>query len=364
MQPTAIKRISIGGKRMTPHENFQLYWDGERPERIPFSIYGAFCGSLRENPDWVALFERGLVPTYWVSTISKSAKDVERVVNTYQEDGNTMRRTTLKTPVGEIYTTALVAQNTVPYWPQKYWLATAEDFRVRTWIVENTEISPAFDNYDELQKQVAPWGLVLPMIGRTPIQTILVDDAGLEQFSYHLVDLEDEMMTLYQVLLVNFRKIVEINAEGPGRYIECAENFTAETLGPVRYEQFLLPVYKECLPMLHQAGKIVGTHYDGKLSSTRQAIAAAPIDHIESFTEPPEGDMTLAECRAVWPEKGIWSNINVGLFDLPADQLQIEIRRKVLEGAPDGRLLALEISEDLPVNWQQGIPAIMDELGY
>jgi|TARA_Y100000310_G_C20658574_1_gene803386 hypothetical protein len=312
----------------------------------------------------VALFERGLVPTYWVSTFTKSAKGVERVVDSYQENGNTMRRTTLKTPVGEIYTTALVAQNTVPYWPQKYWLATAEDFRVRTWIVENTEINPAFDNYYDLQKQVAPWGLVLPMVGRTPIQTILVDDAGLEQFSYHLVDLEDEVMTLYQALLRNFRRIVEINAEGPGRYIECVENFTAETLGPDRYEQFLLPVYKECLPMLHQAGKTVGTHYDGKLSSAKEGIAAAPIDHIESFTEPPEGDMTLAECRKAWPGKGLWSNINVGLFDLPPDQLQSEIRRKVSEGAPDGRGLALEISEDLPRRWRQGIAAIMDELGY
>ncbi len=95
-----------------------------------------------------------------------------------------------------------------------------------------------------------------------------------------------------------------------------------------------------------------------------QQANAAPIDHIESFTEPPEGDRTLAECRAAWPQKGIWSNINVGLFDLPPDQLRAEIRRKVDQGAADGRRLALEISEDLPVNWQQGIPAILEELGY
>ncbi len=204
---------------MTPHENVEMYWVGERPERIPFTIYGAFC-DLR-NPEWVPLFERGLVPTYWVSTITKSARDVEKVTDTYEENGHTVRRTTLKTPVGEIYRTGLVSHQAVLYWPRKYWL-----------------------------------------------------------------------------------------------------------------------------------------------SSAQRHIAEAPIDHIESLTEPPEGDMTLAECRAVWPEKGIWSNINVGQFDLPADRLRAGIRRKIEEGAPDGRGLALEISEDLPVKWQQGIPAILEELGY
>ncbi len=47
--------------QMTPHENIEMYWAGARPEPIPFSIYGAFCGRLGNNPEWVALFERGLV---------------------------------------------------------------------------------------------------------------------------------------------------------------------------------------------------------------------------------------------------------------------------------------------------------------
>jgi hypothetical protein len=230
--------------------------------------------------------------------------------------------------------------------------------------VKHAEISPAPEDYHRIEKQIAPWGLVLPAIGRTPIQSILVDGAGLEQFAYHLVDFEEEVMILYEALLENFRKIVEIAAEGPGLFVVCVENFTAETMGPVRYERFLLPVYKECFPILHQAGKIVGTHYDGKLSSVKHHIAEAPIDLIESLTEPPEGDMTLAECRAVWPEKRFWVNINVSKFDLPPDRLKDEISQKVTEIAPDGCGLAFEISEDLPVNWQRGIPAVLEALGY
>jgi len=343
----------------------EAYWAGERPARIPFSIYGGFVGEPgKHSPEWVALFERGLVPTYWCGTFARSIQDIQAVTNTYEEDGRQMRRTTLKTPVGEIYTTAKITHHATPLWPQKPWLVTAEDYRVRTWIAEHTEIRPAHDRYHTMVKQVGPWGLVFPTVSRTPIQSILVDLAGLEQFSYHLADLEEEMMALHEALLREYREIVEIVAEGPGRFVAGLENFTAETIGPARYERFLLPVYKSYLPMLHEAGKIIGTHYDGKLASVKHLIAEAPMDVIESLTEPPEGDMTLAECREAWPDKLFWSNINVSKFDLPTEQLQEDIRRCVDAAAPDGRGLAFEISEDLPVKWQAGIPAILEALGY
>lgn len=350
---------------MTPHENIDVFLSGEKPERIPISIYGALCKTSGKPADWVPLFERGLVPTHLGGTYTSSAKDVETVTDTYEEDGETIHRVTRKTPVGEIFTTARVTGHTAPLWTQKPWLVTAEDYRVRTWISRHTEIRPAYDQYREKQEQVAPWGMVWPIIWRTPIQNILVDHTGLEQFSYHLIDLEDEVMILYEALLEEFRKIVEIVAEGPGgRYVSCPENFTAETLGPARYERLIVPVYKKHFPVLHQAGKVVGAHYDGKLSSVKHLIADTPLDLIESLTESPEGDMTLGECRTTWPDKLFWNNINVGEFDLPPDELRADIRRRVDAAAPDGRRLAFEISEDLPVNWREGIPSIMDELGY
>jgi len=313
----------------------------------------------------VRFFERGLVPTHAVATFSSLTVGVERSTATYEEDGQTVRRTTLKTPIGEIYTTAWHNPAfLIQWWTQKPWLATAEDYRVRTWIVENAEISPAYGRYRQMEEQVAPFGLVSPTIGRTPIQSILWDGAGLEHFSYHLVDLEEEVMVLYGALCSRFRKIVEVVAGGPGRFVAGPENFSADAMGPDRYERLLLPVYRESIPLLHEAGKVIGTHYDGKLSSVKHLIAESPIDIIESLTEPPEGDMTLLECRAAWPGKGLWSNINVSHFDLPPDQLRDHISRRVSEVAPDGRHLAFEISEDFPVNWREGIPAVLEALGY
>jgi hypothetical protein len=204
--------------------------------------------------------------------------------------------------------------------------------------------------------------IAVPRIGRTPLQTMLVDYAGLANFSLHLVEYPEEMQALYEALLVNFRRLVEIVAAGPGRYINVLENFTAETLGPRRFKQYLLPVYAETFGMLHQAGKVVGCHYDGKIRQVKELVAGSPVDLIESLTPPPEGDMTLAEARAAWPDKLFWSNINLGCYELPAEALRQEIICRVQGGAPDGRGLAFEVSEDTPARWRESMPVILAAL--
>jgi hypothetical protein len=74
-----------------------------------------------------------------------------------------------------------------------------------------------------------PKGHPLIDMGRTPNQTILVDYVGLANFALHLFDMQAEMAALYEALLTRFRRLIEIVAEGPGRYVCVLENFTSET---------------------------------------------------------------------------------------------------------------------------------------
>lgn len=231
-----------------------------------------------------------------------------------------------------------------------------------TYVTRHATVVPAYSEFLKIEEQIAPYGIATALTGRTPMQTILVDLVGLENFSFHLYDLEAEMMALYEALLERYRKVVEIVAGGPGRFVSVLENFTSETLGPKRYAQFLLPVYEDLFPILHAEDKIIGTHYDGKIASCRDLVARAPIDLIESLTPPPEGDMTLTECRAAWPGKLFWSNINVACYDLPPDELRALVLQRVKEAAPDGRRLAFEVSEQYPDNWKTSIPIVLDVL--
>jgi EAL domain-containing protein (putative c-di-GMP-specific phosphodiesterase class I) len=72
--------------------------------------------------------------------------------------------------------------------------------------------------------------------------------------------------------------------------------------------------------------------------------------------------MPLDEARAAWPDKLFWTNINVSLYLLAPKQLRKAVLGLVEQGAVDGRLLAFEISEDLPRNWKESVPVVLDAL--
>ncbi|MFW5776714.1 MAG: hypothetical protein ACOCZB_05440 [Spirochaetota bacterium] len=247
-------------------------------------------------------------------------------------------------------------------WQQEFFLKDAADYRTMASIVRATAVKPAYETFGRAEKEMQPYAVTWTMVGRTPLKEMLVDYAGLESFSLHLFDYEDEVRELYDAMLDLFRRKVEVVAAGPGTFVSNLENFTAESLGPDRYAEFLLPVYEECFPVLHEAGKIVGCHYDGQTGSVKELIARSPIDLIESLTPPPEGDQTLAQARAAWPEKLFWSNINASAYELPPDELRALVLERVAEGAPDGRRLAFEISEARQTNWRESIPVVLDAL--
>lgn len=341
---------------MNIRERINAFWNGERPDQIPYTIYWNEWRHTCKDPAWEGLYHKGLGVTWYLRSFTMRAPTVAVEDTKTTEGGVTVRRVVKRTPVGEIY--ALWEDG----WDKKFYLETPEDYRVMTYIVDNTEIVPAYEEYQAKADALPPWGIAIPELWRTPLQQIQVDLAGLENFSLHLIEYEEEVRALYEALLRQFRRITEVVAKGPGRYVSNLENFMANTLGPRRYAEFLLPVYSECFPVLHAAGKIVGCHYDGQLAACRDLIAKAPIDLIESLTPPPEGDLSLAEARAAWPDKLFWSNINVSSYELAPADLRKLVLDRVAQGAPDGRRLAFEVSEQYPANWKQSMPVVLDAL--
>ncbi|HEY3283235.1 MAG TPA: hypothetical protein VGN26_13280 [Armatimonadota bacterium] len=341
---------------MTIRERLEAFWAGERPDEIPYTIYEWEWMGAREDPAWQALFDAGLGVTCHRGTFGSETPGLEVRYEDYTEAGKPWRREIQHTPVGDL------TQTWEAGWHRKYLLGTAQDYRVMTWIVRHTTLAPCYDEYLQAEAELPPHAVALAYIGRTPLQTILVDWVGLEHFAFHLADFAEELQELYDALLANFRQRTEIVAAGPGRFVSNLENFTAETLGPRRYAQYLLPVYEECFPQIQAAGKIIGCHYDGRTASCKEVIARAPIDLIESLTEPMEGDQTLREARAAWPDKLFWCNIRVGDYQLPPEELRAHVLEMVRDAAPDGRRLAFEVSEHRPANWQQSMPVVLETL--
>jgi hypothetical protein len=302
------------------------------------------------------MYEAGLRTTWEVGTFGSRTKNVEHGHDSWTEEGQRFDRYTMRTPVGELSSTYREG------WHAKYFLGTAEDYRVMQYVVENTEIFPQHEAFAQAEQEHGEHCIVHVGLGRSPIQTILVDYAGMENLAWHLAELAEEVEALCEALLRDLRTAAEITAEGPGRYVSVAENFTADAMGPERFCRYHLPVYMELFPLLQAADKVVGTFFDGRLASCKDAIAGSPIDVLESLTSPPEGDLTLAEARAAWPDKLFWSNINLETYERPPDRIRAAVLEAVEQAAPDGRGLAFAVSEDLPRTWRDSMPVVLDAL--
>lgn len=338
---------------MTPRENLIAALDGRRPERIPYTINQEF---VTDDPAWEALFAAGLCRIPYVHTVREEMTEVERVVEPVTWQGQPGRRIILRTSLGEI------SQIEFSGWVQEYYLKTPADYRVMAHIVRNTRLSLDPAGFEAAECQVGDRGLTLVGVGRSPMQTILVDYAGLEGFAYHLADGFPELFELADALKAQLLERCRLTAAGPGHFISLLENFTAESWGAARFRQYHLPIYAKLLPIFAAAGKRVFPHCDGQLACVAPLLAETGFAGIESLTEPPEGDMTLAHARSAFGDKVFWANINVGVYALPSAELRRWVRERVQAAAPDGRRLAFEISEDLPRNWREAIPVVLETL--
>lgn len=339
--------------RMTNREKITAVLEGKHPDRIPLTIYGDFIDG---DPSWDKLFKLGLCRTQRVQVVRETIENVEKIIKNENQGKYNAEYLTMRTPIGE------VTQVSFDGWIQEYFLKTPEDYRVMKYIVQNTRLEFEPESYHYWDNKLVDYGIPIIKANRSPIQTILLDYAGLENLSYHLAEDFPEIHELIEVLMEQLLNYCRIVANGPGRYVQLRENLTSDQLGPDRYKKYHMPVYEKIIPILHAGGKKVFTHYDGKIACIAKLIAQTQFDGIESITSPPEGDMTYSEARAALPDKIFWANINVSNYTLPPKELREKVIDLMKQASPDGRNLAFEISEDLTSNWREALPMVLETL--
>jgi hypothetical protein len=348
---------------MTTRDNLIYALNGGIPEQTPLSIYDWFFTHPRfEMTEWLPLFDQGLGLCLHCSTAMLVEHDVKNTV-AYQTEGD--RRYTIHRKETSVGTLQSVTVNSISAprlieWNLEYWIKEPQDYKIRQWIVEHTEIVPQYDEFAKTEERAEDYGVTVVGAGRTPVMSIQVDYAGDERFALDVALEVEELFELYEAEKKLFMELNRTIAAGPGRFVKWNENLTISMLGPKRYARLLMPVYNEAVPLLEAGGKRVLVHYDGELKAVADQIADAPFHIIESLTEPPEGNMTLDECRTAWPGKSFWSNINVGLYALPADELRAAVIAKRERAGK--KALAFEISEDVPENWQESVPMVLQAL--
>jgi hypothetical protein len=357
------QRRAARRKPVTPRENLTTALQGGAPEQTPLSVLDWLLADHRySSEEWRLLLDQGLCLAVQCQTVRLVEHGVETTVG-HRVEGD--RRYTIRrkeTPAGTVQcvTVNSVRRPRLMAWTQEHWVKRPTDYRILAWIAENTEVLPQYEAFARAEERAGDQGVIVVLGGRSPALTIQIDYAGGERFALDLARRVDELFELHEAERKLFLEVNRAIAAGPGGFVTWCEQLTIDMLGPGRYAELLMPVYAQAAPVHESAGKRVLVQYDGKLRAAADLIARAPFHIVEMVTEPPEGDMTLDECRAAWPDKVLWANINVGLYGLPPAELGEAIIAMRQRAGKRG--LALAIAEDIPENWRDSVPVVLQTL--
>ena len=336
----------------TIRQRFESALSGEPISQPIYAVYDWF---VRNRPiDWQSLFDQGLGVIGHADLLAVERPNVQVVETLTQTEQGVRRDVQWITAKGELHEWYLGE------WRQEHLIKQTADYRTMAHALSDRRVRLAPENYKRVDSFIAECGITLGQLGRTPFQEVQIDMAGLQRFSVDMADGCPELLDLLELMAVQKLEDFELAVTGPARYIKLWENLSIETMGPAWFRRYLVPVYQRIFKTLAGTGKRLLVHYDGKLRCITRQVAELDFDGIDSFTQAPEGDMTVAEARACWPAKFLWLHPNLGWYTLPEEDLIERVRQ--LAQAAGSRRYCLMISEEVPPDWERTIPAVLRAL--
>ena len=189
---------------------------------------------------------------------------VEFVETTTEVDGRIRRDVRWVTDRGELHEWWLDG------WRQEYPIKTAKDYRIMARAWQDVRYEATSEFFDRAEAELGNRGMAVGHLGweplrRVPWMELHVELVGPERLAYDLADGLPELMDLHDLLVdVLLRKCREA-CKAPAKYVKLWDNLSLEMVGPKRYRELLVPVYRQILDMFGPAGKRLLVHYDGRL---------------------------------------------------------------------------------------------------
>jgi hypothetical protein len=348
---------------MKPKERVTLALSGNLPDKIPFTTYWNkfFVGEVERelrNQGMCIIDHR--VPVFTIET-----PDINEEIHHYRGlDGLRHMRRVLKTPKGVISEDSKMIPEhpRIPghLWPwiNEYFFKGPEDYPAVEFMIRNRQYKPNYEVFEKAQQEAGGDIFLIPDLGYTPLQEIIILLMGIETFSMEWHSRRAEVLKLYEALTENQRQYYPIVAESPAITVSGDANIVPDILGLDRFRKYVLPHHNELGSLLHAHGKFLQVHYDANTRLLAADIAKSEVDIIEALTPSPYSDMSIREARIAWPDKVLWINFpSSGHID-PPEKVEETTRQILRESSPGGKFL-IGITEAFPPDrWQASFSAI------
>ncbi len=345
---------------MTRSQSIERIFHGEPPDYVPFVLKGwriPFCRAERQlRNDGLGIIDSAGV--YGIRSPNVTSES-----HGFTEGGIGYTRTTVRTPVGELssVTRRLGSEKTESTtWTIEPMFKRPEDYRVLRFLVEDQQVTPAYDRFRRAQQQMDGEAFFKTGAPGIALHTIMYSYLGIETFALEWADRRDEIIALNDLMTAKQRQIYEVVAGSPALVVQLGGNYSSEVLGRDRFRDFVLPHWEEACGILHDGGKMPGSHLDANNRLWATEIGDSGLDWIEAFTPAPDTDMSVADAREAWPGKTMFINYPSSVHLQPAARIEKATKQILRDCAPGDRFI-VGITENVPENrWRESFRTILD----
>jgi hypothetical protein len=329
----------------TPRKRFETALRGEMPDRIPAVLWN---NKLPGDDTDQALLDAGTCIVFKSSVYDVEYEGVE--IETEQwigEEGLPHRRKTYHTPCGRLEELDIIYPDTI--WHQKLPFRSTKDYDALIALIDSQRYTPRYDRFLEHDAYYGPSGIARPATEATPMLSILYRMLGVEAFAVEWFDRRDHVMALYNALLDARRRRLPLLAASPAMFFIVEANVAFDIVGPKRFQELYIPPIEEACEILHASGKLAGAHLDSNNRGLAPLVAQTAVDFIESFTPPPDCDMSIAEARQAWPGKALCCNFPSSVHHGGPGAVRARVKELMAEASPGAGFL-LGVLENVPRN--------------
>lgn len=203
----------------------------------------------------------------------------------------------IETPVGTLTEIVRKSPNSWYLIEEKWWIETPDDMRIYTWLVDHADWAWDQEAFDRVYAEWGRLGAPTIFMPRVNVQNLYIDTMGVEHAIYALYEWGSIVDDYFSALHANHLRMIDVINASPIQIVNFGDNLHCETLSPKLFDRYLLPAYLERTARLHQAGKFVHSHWDGKVKALLQYAKQCGLDGIEAITPKPQGDVTLEEVK-------------------------------------------------------------------
>ena len=331
---------------MTPAERVRAVYHRQTPDYVPFTIYET---KVKGRPYEKELMDLDICCIRRLSSYEIIQEGAESETRTTDlKNGRRLERTVIHTPCGDL--TKTEECDAITSWTRERLFKDESDYEKLYYLFDHQRAAKAHGDavqaaWEEEKKNGALF--CRTHLPHEPISDLLGYIMGPEAYCYEWMDNREQVIELIAHMRRVYRETYAIAAKDPFEIVNQGGNPTPEIIGRDGYRDYYMREYADAYEVIHAAGKLLGTHLDGRNGPIMDLIAQAKLDYIEAYD--PVMSPGVKEATDILGDK-LLSLHFPSAWQMHDERQIVRDTIGLIEDAKDPRRLIIGITEDAPMD--------------